>query len=336
MTKTMSSVSKYITEDCLTTPKLQVIHYTWTIADFGKIYECAEFHSSKINNYFRFHISGTKDNLKLYIYDILSEKFKASYSICLKTNKKDITSVAKSMHQICTNDLLCTISYANYKISSMPMSFLPNEILTIYFIFDIFYNFSNTSIDHLYFPTTQLNNINIVVPNRKESNSLVTFVINKECLQVNKDLLCSHSEVFKAMFQCGLKESANNKVEITDTSYNILKELLSFLQNGYISQNIKTNAVALCELFITAEKYDVKDLKLVCEQYLIINTTIKNVIEYLKIAYLNGGEILKNYAIKLINLHFKEVADTPEFETLVQKYPKLLIEIKDVKHKDAS
>ncbi|XP_029677375.1 speckle-type POZ protein B-like [Formica exsecta] len=326
MTKTMSLVTKYITEDCLTTSKLEVIHYTWTIADFGKIYECADVYSSKINNYFRFYMSTTKDDLKLYINDIPTKKIKASYSICLKTNKRNMTSVSKSMHEIRTNDQLCIMSfYPRYNFT-----FLSNEILIIYFIFDIYHDFSNSSIHHLYFPTEQLNNINIVVPN-KESNSLVTFVINKECLQVNKDLLCSHSEVFKAMFQCGLKESANNKIEITDTSYNILKQLLSFLQNGYISQNIKTNAVVLCELFITAEKYDIKNLKLVCEQYLIMNTTINNVIKHLEIAYLNGGQILKNYAIKFINLHFKELEDILEFETLMQKYPKLLTEIKDVK-----
>lgn len=56
MTKTISSVNNYITEHCLTKPKLELIHYTWTIADFWKIYECAELYSSKVTNYyFRFY-----------------------------------------------------------------------------------------------------------------------------------------------------------------------------------------------------------------------------------------------------------------------------------------
>lgn len=99
------------------------------------------------------------------------------------------------------------------------------------------------------------------VPNEK-FDLLVTFVINKKCLYANKNLLCSHSKVFEAMFHCDLKESADNKIEITDTSYDIFKELLFFLHNDYLSEKINADAEALCEHFFTAEKYKKSQINL--------------------------------------------------------------------------
>lgn len=75
---------------------------------------------------------------------------------------------------------------------------------------------------------------------------------------------------------------------------------------------------------------NIKSLKSICEHYLIINTTIKNVIEHFKIAHLNCGNSLEKYAIEFMKLHFEDIEDTPEFKILVQKYPKLLVQIKNV------
>ncbi|KAM0729313.1 Speckle-type POZ protein [Formica fusca] len=327
MTKTMSSSvsTEYAIHHCLTKPEFKTFCYTWTIDNFWEIYECnTALYSSKAENYCSFYLTIAQNDLKFYAKDIPKKKFKASYFVCLKTNEKDIMLASKSTHEISDNELLCELSI------SRNSTFLSDGTLKIYFRFHIFVDLYNHYMNHLISFTqfalpSQLEKTNSVVPNEK-FDSLVTFVINEECLQVNKDLLCSHSTVFEAV----LKESEDNKIKISDTSYNILKELLSFLQSGCLSQNIKTDAEALCELFITAEKYDIKDLKLVCEELLIINTTIKNVIEHLRIAYLNGGQILERYAIEFIKLHFKDIDDNAEFKTLVQKYPKLLIQIGNV------
>ncbi|XP_050454194.1 uncharacterized protein LOC126852938 [Cataglyphis hispanica] len=77
--------------------------------------------------------------------------------------------------------------------------------------------------------------------------------------------------------------------------------------------------------------YDIKNLKSVCEQYLIINTTIKNVIEHFKIAHLNCGKALEKYAIEFMKLYFEDINNIAAFKTLVLKYTELLNQIKDVK-----
>ncbi|CAL1689619.1 unnamed protein product [Lasius platythorax] len=173
--------------------------------------------------------------------------------------------------------------------------------------------------------------MDIFIPN-EISNQFVTFVVDKELtLQANKFLLCSKSKVFKAMFECGLKESETNEIEITDIRYDILKELLSFVQTGHLSKKLEEiNIDTIFELFITADKYDIENLKLKCELYLITNTTIENVVEHLKIAHLNNGTILEKYAKEFIKLYFKDIMDTPNFITLMQKYPELLIQIKNI------
>ncbi|EFN71950.1 Speckle-type POZ protein, partial [Camponotus floridanus] len=157
-----------------------------------------------------------------------------------------------------------------------------------------------------------------------KSDSLITFVIDGKRLQASKALLCLKSEVFEAMFNCGLKESVNNEVEITDIKYNILQQLLFFLQTGYLSENVQTDIKVACELIIAAEKYDLKDLKLICEGHVIKNTTKDNVAEHLKFARLNNATVLLKYALDFIKLYFRDIMDTPNFITLMQEYHELL------------
>src|SRR5436190_1839148 len=132
------------------------------------------------------------------------------------------------------------------------------------------------------------------------------------------------------MFNCDLMESTSNKVEITDIRYDILKELLFFIETDRLSTKLKNDADALCELLIAADKYDVKDLKLICEQNLIMHTTKENVVEYLQIAHLYNGDILKSHAQRFIKFS-KDIKYTPEFISLMQKYPELLTQIENAK-----
>ncbi|EFN64127.1 Protein roadkill, partial [Camponotus floridanus] len=162
----------------------------------------------------------------------------------------------------------------------------------------------------------------------EKSDSLVTFVIGQKRLEANKYLLCSKSKVFKAMFN-DLKENAD-EIQITDIKYNTLKELLLFLKIGYLSRSLENvNAsVNVYELFRAADKYDIRDLKLICEQHLIICTTVNNVLEHFKIAHLYNGKILAECTKNFIKLYLKVFVGAPEFINLMQMYPELLTEIK--------
>lgn len=101
--------------------------------------------------------------------------------------------------------------------------------------------------------------------------------------------------------------------------------VITFLQSGYLSENVRTDTKVASELIVAAEKYDLKDLKLICEEYLITSTTKVNVVEHLKLAHLNNVTILKKFALSLIKLYLSDIMDTPNFITLIQEYQELLL-----------
>lgn len=200
----------------------------------------------------------------------INKKLQGLILFFMKTNEEDIMCASKSAHKLYNGELLCELSTSNIKKS------LSDETFTICFNFQVFHDLFNHDICHTHCPTKYINNFT-------SDDSLITLIINKKSLQISRDLLCLNSKVFETMFCSCLivRREADNKIEITDINYYILKELLSFLKNGYLSEKIKTNAEALCQLYLTAEKYEIKHLKSICEKYIIMNTTIKNVVGHL-------------------------------------------------------
>ncbi|XP_070168760.1 TD and POZ domain-containing protein 3-like [Polyergus mexicanus] len=328
----MSTINKDGVYHCETRLEQNRLCYTWNIPDILEIYKFGTALYSVESKSFTFQMCRAKDSLNFYcIPNVLYTSYNISYSVFLKTNTGEMTNVLKPTYINLIHNS-SAYSSSNCKESlfyELPISHLsnkhflsPNNTLTIRFELYIFVRTYNNSVSYSYKRPAMAD---IFVPKEK-SDSIVSFIINNEHLEANKNSLCLKSKVFKAMFNCGLEESVNNEVVITDIGYDILKELLSFVQIGYLSktlEEIDISGNAICELFVAADKYDIQDLKLICEQYLIIKTTEKNVVEHLKIAHLNNGKILKKYTKDFIKLYSKDIVDTSEFITLMKMYPEL-------------
>jgi len=316
---------------CQTQLHLRKFSYTWSIGSFWKTSKFVnELRFNNDQKYFILSVYFTEDTMiffaSVYKSDIEDKKAQitVSYSISFNTTEGEIMHISKDMNKWFVNTYYETlydlpILYLNVN----KQKYLPNETLTIFFKFFIYDNLVNHNIHYSYHPKIATQSF---IPDEK-CDSLITFVINEKRLQANKALLCLKSKVFEAMFNCGLKESTNNEIEITDIKYDILQQMLFFLQTGCLSEDIKIDTEVACELIIAAEKYDLKDLKLICEKYLITNTTRENVIEHLKFAHLYNATVLKKYVLSLIKLHLRDLMDTPNFITLVQEYHELLLQI---------
>ncbi|XP_029679055.1 speckle-type POZ protein B-like [Formica exsecta] len=323
------------TYHCRTQLESIIFSYTWSISNFWEIREfMSELHCDKINDYFILYVSFKEDKLEFYARngkDIRygQQRMRISYSVfsLSSTETKLISKRASDLFVDKAEELLYELSTSDLKNNSE--KYLSKGVFTICFKFCKFVNLINSSICYSYKPGISVTDMQSFVSNAK-SDSLVTFVINNEHLQASKALLCSKSEVFEAMFNCDLTENRTNKIEITDIKYDILQQLLFFLQTGCLSEDVREDTEIACELLIAAEKYDIKDLKLICEQYLIANTTKENVVKHLKIAHLNNGTTLKKYALDLIKLYLKDIVDTPNFITLMQEYHELLLQIENI------
>jgi len=260
------------------------------------------------------------------------KKIKINYYCYIQTTEEIGMPLNKKNVYLKHNQMIYEISLRN--LYEQKSTYLPNDTLTVCFQFEIIeslsYNYINQTIVEIEEPT--YSDKFLMILNTK-LNSFVTIVIDEKQLYINKELLCSKSDVFEAMFNSELKES--NTVEIKNIKYDVFKYLISYMETGNLA-NLKMNAYinyteTLYDLITAAEKYNIKKLKFLCENLLIKNTSKDNVIGHLNIAHLNNASFLEQYAIKFIKLYENIIAETSDFKILIEKFPELVTKIMKVK-----
>ena len=80
------------------------------------------------------------------------------------------------------------------------------------------------------------------------------------------------------------------------------------------------------KLLIAAEKYQVADLKHLCEESLSVNITLDNVLDTLELADLHNAANLRATALKFIGENAKEVASQKEWR---ERIPDMMADIID-------
>ncbi|XP_054721492.1 protein roadkill-like [Uloborus diversus] len=136
----------------------------------------------------------------------------------------------------------------------------------------------------------------------------------------HKAILAARSPVFSAMFEHDMEEKKQNRVEITDTDPEVLKEMLRFIYTGK-SPNLENIPD---ELLAAADKYALERLKVMCEEELCQNLSVDTVAEALILADLHNADQLKGYCIDFINSHAADVMETIGWKTMVRVRPHLL------------
>ena len=129
----------------------------------------------------------------------------------------------------------------------------------------------------------------------------VKIKMSTKTFNVHRVVLASHSDVFKRMFQINMREKQEGIVTISDIEPEVMTELLTYMYTG-CAPGLKTHAK---ELLLTADKYNISHLQVLCENELKINLTSANVAEILEIAdkcqlKSSAFESLKNVCTKFI------------------------------------
>lgn len=147
---------------------------------------------------------------------------------------------------------------------------------------------------------------------------------NKQ-IDAHKSILSARSKVFAAMFKHNMKENNTNIIEISDVSYDIMKELLLFIYSGKV-EDMQKNAK---KLLPAAEKYEIIELKALCEESLFKNVQIEDACEILTIAHLHNCATLKTKIIDYIITNVKEINKKSYLKALNQSNPELFETIVD-------
>jgi len=135
-----------------------------------------------------------------------------------------------------------------------------------------------------------------------------------------KCILSARSSVFKAMFEHNTKEKRMGRVEINDLDYDTVYEMIFYIYSGNVSE-LKGKAASLLE---AADKYDLMELKQICEMSLCENLSAENVCELLIVSKLHNCSILQSNALKFMKVNGKQIMSQAGWMDKLKHHPDLL------------
>ena len=153
------------------------------------------------------------------------------------------------------------------------------------------------------YETRGLKTINKNLSELLENESLadIKFVFGDEHIAAHSAIIGASSPVFAAMFEGGrFQEGQTRTVNIEDIDSRVFRKLLQFLYTGSSGSSKQDPSDDLQALFLAADKYQVDALKDICEQFLIHQLAIDNVLHLLVWAHLYGAGRLKEAAVTYI------------------------------------
>eukprot|EP00252_Welwitschia_mirabilis_P002310 TRINITY_DN12227_c0_g2_i1.p1 TRINITY_DN12227_c0_g2~~TRINITY_DN12227_c0_g2_i1.p1 ORF type:complete len:261 (+),score=58.93 TRINITY_DN12227_c0_g2_i1:277-1059(+) len=142
-------------------------------------------------------------------------------------------------------------------------------------------------------------------------------------INAHRAVLISKSPVFKAMLENEMEESRSRTIKISDSTYDVLRSFVHYL---YTAEAFPDEQRAY-ELLVLAEKYQVKHLKTVCENHITSRLNKDNAIMCFAFAHQHNAKHLREAALSIIIENMHAFTAREEYEELVDKDPRLVVEI---------
>ncbi|KAM7255796.1 hypothetical protein ACFE04_011537 [Oxalis oulophora] len=142
-------------------------------------------------------------------------------------------------------------------------------------------------------------------------------------IHAHEAILVSRSPVFKAMLENEMEESRSGTIKIGEVSYEALRAFVNYL---YTAEANLDEQMA-CDLLILAEKYQVKHLKTYCEKFLVSRLHWDNSVMSYAFAHQHNAKDMLDAALSLITDNMDKLTKQEEYNELVEKDPRLVVEI---------
>ena len=142
----------------------------------------------------------------------------------------------------------------------------------------------------------------------------------------HQNILSARSPVFSTMLKIEMKESDSGKVSIEDINQETMFEMLYFIYTGLVNDSALTETSDVVELLFAADKYQLDTLKDICQDKLRSILDAENAIEFLILGEKYQAAKLKDSAMMEIVHLMPKIADTEDYQKLVD-YPNLALEI---------
>ncbi len=156
----------------------------------------------------------------------------------------------------------------------------------------------------------------------------VNFRVGGRELSAHKSILVTRSKYFAAMFQHPTKEQSTDQIKIEDIEPQVFQELLRFIYTGRVPlDKLETMAVGL---FIAADNYLIDELKMKCENYLLLHMSPDNCVILLLHGDLNNpAEYMKKAAKFFRRYPSQVVMATDEWKKTKQENSTVLCDIQE-------
>ncbi|KAL7307058.1 hypothetical protein TKK_0000798 [Trichogramma kaykai] len=148
----------------------------------------------------------------------------------------------------------------------------------------------------------------------KEFSDVELITSDDNSIPAHRIILAMASPVFKAMLTHDMLERKNNSVEIIDTPYNILIEMLRYIYTGEI---ISTKTDIVLEILAVADKYQIDNLKVKCEKILCAELSTENALDIMEAALKYNVKNLENEAKNFVTAHIQLFVNTEKFKNIV-------------------
>jgi len=129
----------------------------------------------------------------------------------------------------------------------------------------------------------------------------------------HKFMLAKKSDVFDAMFSHNFQETQSNRVVITDLEPESVLEMVRYIYNHRVQNLDRVGR----NLLAAADKYNIPELKEICEKALCESMNVENVSSLLLFARDRNSDNLKRKAIDFITRNIQAVTNSPGWNELV-------------------
>jgi len=150
-----------------------------------------------------------------------------------------------------------------------------------------------------------------------------TVVCDSREFHCHKNILSARSTVFEAMFTHDMTENRSSLVDIVDLDGDIVNDMINYIYSGRV-ENLDQKADRLIS---AAEKYDLGELKGLCETALCDNINTDNVLDLLVLADLHCASSVRNLALKFIVDNGKEIVSQCGWRDKLKSYPEIMADM---------
>lgn len=129
----------------------------------------------------------------------------------------------------------------------------------------------------------------------------------------SKQLLVNLSPVFAAMFRHDMLERSSGQIAIPDIEFDVLRKLIYIMSTGDAHID---NLDSALELFVAANKYQVRFIELICEDFIVDNISQHNVMHLLSFAHVFGSKALITASLDFMVRQSDKISKLPSFDLL--------------------